>query len=426
MRKLLITLVLLSTFYFLLSNLTHAQSGISTIDTGQSLSSEDEQRILDLRKQIEKLEEQARQYRSNVAEEQVKSESLKGEISILQNQISHIEIQIYITGKNVDKTKLEISGVEVTISDTQEKINSQKDTIGQLLLSIDRQDNENLLAILLKNESLSDFFRYEQYISSFNSSLLGLVDDLKGTKATLEGQKDSLENKKLDLEIYKRQQNSQRVSLDGIKLGKDNLLLQTKGQEAQYQKLLEDAERRKAAFFTELRELETRIIQGGLYLVHIVADKLPPKGTKIFQWPEDDYRITQGYGWTRYAQRGAYGGSPHNGIDMASGFGSPIKAVGEGEIIANGYNNGWGNWVAIKHQNNLVSVYAHMSSLSFLRVGTHVRAGDTIGLEGFTGNSTGSHLHLSLYREFFTYVNEKNGQLYFNYFQGSVNPLSYL
>ena len=172
--------------------------------------------------------------------------------------------------------------------------------------------------------------------------------------------------------------------------------------------------------------MELKIISGGFYIVHIKADYLPPKGTKLFQWPEDDYHITQGYGMTRYARRGAYGGAPHNGIDLAGGFGSQIKAIGDGKIIANGYNDGFGNWVAIQHAFNLVSVYGHMSSLSPLKVGSDVRVGQVVGYEGSTGNSTGSHLHLSVYKEFFTYIHDKKDQLYFNYFDGSINPTDYM
>ena len=212
------------------------------------------------------------------------------------------------------------------------------------------------------------------------------------------------------------------------KVVQDNLLKITKGQEAAYQKMLQATEQKKSLFFTELRELETKIIQGGLYLVHVTASGLPKKGTVLFSWPEASHRITQGYGMTTYAKRGAYGGSPHNGVDISGGMGSRVMAIGDGEIIANGLNDGWGNWVAIKHPNqyNLVSIYAHMSSLSFLRVGTQVVEGQVIGYEGSTGNSTGSHLHVSIYKDFFTYVKEKNGQLYFNYFEGSINPQDYM
>ena len=82
---------------------------------------------------------------------------------------------------------------------------------------------------------------------------------------------------------------------------------------------------------------------------------------------------------------------------MASGYGSPIKVIGDGEVVANGTNDGWGNWVAVKHSPyDLVSIYGHMSTFEFIRVGTEVKAGYTIGYEGSTGFSTGSHVHLSV------------------------------
>ncbi len=385
----------------------------------------DDERIEQLRQQIQELEKQAEQYKGNIATEKAKAQSLGREISLLQNQIGQIQTKISITNTNIDKTKIEIGGTEATIGEKEHMIEKQKSSVTQLLISIQRKDNESLLASLMKNENISDFLRQAEYTADINNSLLSLIDDLKSAKLELEDHKHDLEGKKSELEILNQQNRVQQLSLAEVKGGKDKLLKDTKGQEAQYQKMLKDVEQKKSLFFTELRELETKIIQGGLYLVHVKADPVPPKG-KIFQWPEEGYKITQGYGVTAYSRKGAYGGAGHNGVDMASGYGSEVMAIGDGEIVANGSNSGWGNWVAIKHSNNMVSVYGHMSSLSFLRVGTQVKAGDVIGFEGSTGNSTGSHLHLSLYKEFFTYVNEKNGQLYFNYFDGSVNPLNYL
>src|SRR3990167_3860065 len=415
-HKIIVSLLLTS--YLLLANVSDAQT--------------DSERIAELQKQIEALEKEADLYRGNIASEQAKAKSLQGEISILNNQISKIQAQINITSKNIDKTRIEILGLDSEIVDTQKRIEYKKDTIGRLLSEVYRQDNENLLLVLLKNLNISNFFIKTQALASVNTSLLGLIDELRGEKDILETQKSGSEVKKQELEDFNYKQKLQNNSLTQTKTGKNQLLTQTKGQEAQYQAMLAEVERRKSLFFTELKEIETKVIQGGLYLLHVKAENIPPKKTKLFQWPEDDYRITQGYGCTSYARcnrsRGPYGGAPHNGLDMAAGYGSQIRAIAEGEIIANGKNDGWGNWVAIKHPNryNLVSVYAHMSSLSFLQVGTQVRTGEVIGYEGNTGNVTGSHLHLSLYKDFFTFIKDVNGQLYFNYFEGSVNPLDYL
>ncbi len=394
----------------------------------------EQEKIDQLKIQIQQLEEQAEQYRGTIAQTQAQANTLKTQIQNLQNQINAINTEIKLTGKKIDKTQIEIVGVQGNISDTQKKIDYQKSTIGQLLLYLAKRDNETLVGILMKSANLSDYFNQEQYAMTVNSSLLSLVDDLKQTQEDLTNQKNDLENKKSNLQTLHQQESAQKTSLSGVQADKNQLLTVTKGQEAQYQKILISIEQQESDFFNQLRELETHIIQGGLYIVHINASSnLPKKEKGLFAWPESGYRITQSYGCTTYARcgrsRGPYGGAPHNGIDIAAGYGQSIKAVADGEIIANGKNDGWGNWVAIRHPDkyNLVSVYAHMSALSFLQVGTQVTAGQTIGYEGNTGKVTGSHLHLSLYSDFFTYVSDKSGgQLYFNYFEGTVNPLNYL
>jgi murein DD-endopeptidase MepM/ murein hydrolase activator NlpD len=411
MRKLTI-LILLLMFFVVGANFAWAQT--------------DEERVAQLRQQIDLLEKEAEKYRDNIAGQKEKAASLQRDISILQNEMKGLEAQIALTSKKIDTTKIEITGVQGNIFSTQEKINHQKNTIARLVLFYNNLDNENLLETILKNDNISEFFRQEQYANSVNQDLLNAVNDLKDAKSSLENNKDQLETKQQELERLNKEQAAKKNSLSSVKSNKNTLLKQTKGQEAEYQKMLTDIERKEAEFFTELQKLENDVVANGLYIVTVTADKLPKKGTKLFAWPEEGKRITQGYGMTAYAKKGAYGGAGHNGIDIASGFGSSIYAIGDGEIIANGKNDGWGNWVAIKHPGayNLVSIYGHMSALSLLKVGSHVKAGDVIGYEGATGNVTGSHLHLSLYKHFFTY--EKKGQLYFNYFEGSINPLDYL
>jgi len=374
---------------------------------GFSQALTDDEKITQLRQQIEVLEQQAEELRGSIAQTQEEADTIQKKLDNINAQVKAIQLQIQSTGVKIQKTGIEIVGVQGSIGEAQQKIELQKTTIAGLLLAVDKRDSESLLEILLKNRDLSDYFRQVQYVSDINSTLLSVVDGLKKTKEKLGEQKSDLEVKKNNLEQLKREQDAQRVVLSNAQSQQKTLLKETKGQEAQYQKILVDIEQKRSVFFTQLRELETKIIQGGLYIVHVTADSnLPNKKDNLFSPPESRYRTTQGYGCTSYARcgkaRGAYG--------------------------ANGKNDGWGNWVAIKHPNqyNLVSVYGHMSTLSFLQVGTQVHSGQVIGYEGNTGNVTGSHLHLSIYKDFFTYVNGKNDQLYFNYFEGSVNPLNYL
>ena len=110
----------------------------------------DADRIAELQRQIDELEQQAQQYRGNIASEQEKAKSLQGEISILNNQIKNIQTKINITSTTINKTGIEITGLESNIFDTQKNIDYKKNTIGELILSIYRQDNESLVEVLMK------------------------------------------------------------------------------------------------------------------------------------------------------------------------------------------------------------------------------------------------------------------------------------
>ena len=384
------------------------------------------EKILELRKQIEELTKQADKYKGTISEKQKQADTLKRQIDIITSQISQLEVRINITDRQLSSTKLEIDSLESKIFDATVDLERKRKAIGELLSMSYERDKLSLLAVLLKSPRLSDFVDEAHNAESINIQMLSLLTEIKAEKESLVAYKIELDARKSDLEVLNGKQINQKAGLKGTKSTKDNLLVQTKGQEAKYQQLLSEVEKKKAEFFGELQGLEAEALKTGAFIVHVTASSVPPRGTKIFKWPYGDYYMTQGYGMTSYARRGAYGGAPHNGIDVASGLGSAIGAIGSGAILASGFNNGFGNWVAVRHDNNMVSVYAHMVSPSGLANATPVSVGSIIGYEGSTGNSTGSHLHLSLYKDFFTYINEKNRQLYFNYFDGSVSPLDYL
>jgi len=409
-KKLLLSIIFCLLF-FVYSNIAFAQEDIN-------------QKILNLREQIEELERKAEEYKGTIEETQKQAKTLRGQINILNNQIKRLQTNIVITARQIDKTKLEIGDLNDGIFDTNEKIITQQETIGEIISVINQRDGDSLLAIILKNNRFSDFFSQIRYTQNIQKQLTITLVDLKNTKQNLQNKKDDLGGKKQELEELNISNKNQKKSLDGTKYDKDSLLRKTQGEEIRFQELLNEVEQRKAEFFSELQRLESQAVETGAYILR-VKSKIPPK-QKVFGWPENDFILTQGYGMTRFAKRGTYGGAPHNGIDMTSGFGTPIRAIGAGKILVSGTNNGWGNWTSILHDNGLVSLYSHMNAPVGLANNTPIKRSDIIGFEGATGNSTGSHLHLSLYYEFFTFINPRNNQVYFNYFDGTLNPLDYL
>jgi murein DD-endopeptidase MepM/ murein hydrolase activator NlpD len=91
---------------------------------------------------------------------------------------------------------------------------------------------------------------------------------------------------------------------------------------------------------------------------------------------------------------------PHHGVDYAAPTGTPVHTVGDGVVVAKGYQKrGGGNYVKIKHNGTYTTSYAHLSGYAKgIVVGKKVKQGDLIGYVGKTGLATGPHLDFRFYR----------------------------
>lgn len=87
----------------------------------------------------------------------------------------------------------------------------------------------------------------------------------------------------------------------------------------------------------------------------------------------------------------------HLGVDIAYAWGTPILAAADGKVIERGYEAlGYGNYVVIQHRYGFYTKYAHMEKI-YVREGDQVKQGQTIGLMGSTGLSTGPHVHFEVH-----------------------------
>lgn len=97
--------------------------------------------------------------------------------------------------------------------------------------------------------------------------------------------------------------------------------------------------------------------------------------------------LTSPYGYRRRF------GRMHKGVDIGLHTGDTVRAAFDGRIRITNYEaRGYGNYVVIRHTNDLETVYGHLSRF-LVKNGQYVKAGDPIALGGNTGRSTGPHLH---------------------------------
>ena len=118
--------------------------------------------------------------------------------------------------------------------------------------------------------------------------------------------------------------------------------------------------------------------------------------------------VSQGFGATDFALEpsltfdGVSYPHFHTGIDITAPLDSPVRAAADGVVVIAGASTdslgnlvGYGNYVVISHAGRMVTLYGHLDRL-LVHAGQVVKAGDVIGLEGSTGNSTGPHLHFEV------------------------------
>jgi len=119
-------------------------------------------------------------------------------------------------------------------------------------------------------------------------------------------------------------------------------------------------------------------------------------GSLTFMWPSVE-RYLSGYDYSPATN--------HYGIDIAGKLGNPIFAADHGVVVYAGWNDyGYGEMIVIDHGADWQTLYGHLSQIS-VACGQEVFQGDTIGLMGSTGMSTGPHLHFELRSDEYGRVN---------------------
>ncbi|CAN5871855.1 M23 family metallopeptidase [soil metagenome] len=110
-----------------------------------------------------------------------------------------------------------------------------------------------------------------------------------------------------------------------------------------------------------------------------------------FRWPLRG-RISSGYGRRNIS---VGGNTFHGGVDVAAPQGTAVGAARPGVVSRAGWGGAYGYVVFVEHQGGAQTRYGHLSQIA-TSVGTVLEQGDTLGLVGSTGASTGPHLHFEI------------------------------
>jgi murein DD-endopeptidase MepM/ murein hydrolase activator NlpD len=360
----------------------------------------------DKQRQLDELNRRIKENQKIVQQKEQEVQSLANAIAILDGQIQEAELAL-------EATKVQISETNDEIAAKEEELRQQNKILNESLRLMYEEKETSLLETLLSSKSFSAVLDRLEYLNVVKTKIDSAIKDIQRIKS-------ELESKRMSLEELKKIQVSQANLLNSQKAEKNQLLADTRGEEALYQQKIA-ADKQKYTVIKSAMESEESGPGGGYGCTY------PGSFRGFFYWPMDPQDLHRSVG--HVGCDGGYSG--HSGIDFSGDYGTPVLASAEGDVAFVGGDNqshaifpdsyntcgtpNYGNFVDIKHETPhgiFYTRYAHLRQGGLIAADTHVYKGDVIGRQGYTGNSCpaglgGTHLHfeIRLSRSFGSWVN---------------------
>ena len=330
---------------------------------------------------------------------------LKERVGVIQSQIGVLSTQIAAVQNSIGQTEQKISAKEAEITQKQTEIDGQWDDFKKHMAAMQELRDGGSVAMLSAVNDLYELLTFNEVMQDISVKDTEIMDNMKTAKAGLEADKTALESDRAELVSQKADLQSQKKELDS-----QNSQMQSKQSElnssiSAAQMSAADAKKAQAAAQAAIEsdELNYEAVKSQIQkLIAAAASSQPQLSFTGFACPLKSYsRISSEYGWRKNPVSGV--NKLHAGIDLAAGGGTPIYAAASGYVQVAGWSSGgYGNYVIIYHGkmsdgNQYSTLYGHMRSVA-TSAGKYVQQGEIIGYVGSTGNSTGNHLHLEVWK----------------------------
>lgn len=377
---------------------------VDTLETWQI-----NQDINEKRAEIQELKKQVEVYEKNIIAKKRDLNSLSSQISTLNESIGKINLEVKTVELEIETIYLKIENKQLKIEAKEKEIVDQKEIVATLLRKLHRQQQQGgLLEVLIMNDNFSEFMSEVDRLEKMQNSLVKEVKGLDIVRIALNNDKEGLEEENLELSSLKGILENKAASLDTQKVAKSNLIEITKGQEAQFQELLAQAQQ-------EQKQMDSDIV----YLEKVAREKLKRQleidsiDSDGLMWPVPGKVVTTYFHDPDYPYRYIF---EHNAVDIRASQGTAIRAAESGYVVKakNGGKTGY-SYIMLIHSDGLSTVYGHINKIDvsedqFVTKGSVIGySGGMPGTAGAGPFTTGPHLHFEV---------RINGV--------PVNPLNYL
>ena len=358
-----------------------------------------------LQNKLDKLSQSIVQHKKELSNAKKKEQAakaleseLKEKVTVVQSQISVLKGQIAEVQNSIGLKEQEIAAKEQQITEKEAEIADQWGDFKQHMAAMQELRDGGSVAMLSAVNDLYELLTFNEVMQDISIKDTEILDNMKNAKEALESDKLTLESQRSELQSKKADLDAQNSQMRAKQNELNSSVAAAQMSAAEAQQAQKDAQ---AAIESDEMNYEAVKKQIQKMIAAAAASK-PTLSFTGFICPLKSYcRFSCVFGWLKNPVTGV--NKLHAGTDFAAPGGTPIYAAASGYVQVAGWSSGgYGNYVIIYHGkmsdgNQYSTLYGHMRSVA-TSAGKYVQQGEIIGYVGSTGNSTGNHLHLEVWK----------------------------
>ncbi len=212
-----------------------------------------------LETELQNVERQILTQQRLVEDKQLERQSLERDITIIESEIKKAQLGIQARSVAIIQLSDQIGEKEVVLDILAERLKKHQDSLADLVRKSAFLEDHSLVEVVLSRENFSDFFTDVATFRSIKDSLNESLSALHQIRKDTIDQKDELSTKQQTEAEMKYIQELQKADIEAKEQQKSQILSVTRGEEAEYQALL-DSQRKSA---TQLRNALFQLLGGG-------------------------------------------------------------------------------------------------------------------------------------------------------------------
>ncbi len=367
-------------------------------------SSDIQDEIDRLKEEADRIEQQQKEIENQIDENDAQTLSFAEEKMRIDNDLELARQEVENLEAQIHQYNLLVAEKQAELDELTEKQNTLMQKFRLRMRSLQERGNISYWQVLFHSASFEDMLMRKTMVEEIAASDQRMLGQIRENAEQVLLAKESLTEQKAMLEEKKVEQAAAQEALEHKRAESDQaiseLIASRQDLVEEQERIQDDMDALEKEIAAREEELNRQQQQNNYVPVVTEAGFLFPVSLNGYQC------MTSPYGYRVHPISGVT--RLHNGVDLAAVTGTPIFASKSGVVTTAciGWGNGYGNHVVINHGDGYSTLYAHQSALNVYE-GQIVSQGDVIGYVGSTGNSTGPHLHFTVF---------KNGE--------TINPMS--